>query len=29
VGIQFATVGPGGVIEPVKNACCGKILVSK
>jgi len=29
VGIQFAAVGLGGVIEPVKNACCGKILVSK
>jgi hypothetical protein len=29
VGIQFAAVGLGGIIEPVKNACCGKILVVK
>lgn len=29
VGIQFAAVGPGGVIEPVKNACCGKMMVVK
>ncbi|MHB9054732.1 MAG: hypothetical protein ACYC2P_01085 [Paludibacteraceae bacterium] len=25
-GIEFGAVGPGGVIEPVKHACCAKIL---
>lgn len=29
VGIQFAAVGLGGIVEPVKHACCGKIMVAK
>ena len=29
MGIEFGTVGFGGMIEPVKRAGCGKILLSR